>query len=118
MLARDCPHRVHMLLDECQWNAGHAGRMLEQPAQAVGCADDGRIAERGGFALDVVRGPKQFGMGLFGEALPHHFSSRRFEALAFGLHPLREFGGQLRQRRLGTRYRIVIVRGRLRDRLV
>ena len=50
--------------------------------------------------------------------LPHHFSSRRFEALAFGLHPLREFGGQLRQRRLGTRYRIVIVRGRLRDRLV
>ena len=61
--------------------------------------------------------PRQPRMGLFGEALPHHFSSRRFEALAFGLHPLREFGGQLRQRRLGTRYRI-IVRGRLRDRLV
>ena len=57
-------------------------------------------------------------MGLFGQALARHFLSRRFEALAFGLHPLREFGGQQRQRRLGTRHRIVIFRGRLRNRLV
>jgi hypothetical protein len=92
--------------------------MLEQPAQAIGCADDRGIAGRGGFSLDVVRGPKPFGMGLFGQALAHQFLSRRFEALAFGLHPLREFGGQQRQRRLGTRHRIVIFRGRLRDRLV
>jgi hypothetical protein len=86
--------------------------MLEQPAQAIGCADDRGIAGRGGFSLDVVRGPKPFGMGLFGQALAHQFLSRRFEALAFGLHPLREFGGQQRQRRLGTRHRIVIFRGR------
>jgi hypothetical protein len=89
--------------------------VLEQPAQALGCADDCRIAERSGFSLDVVRGAKQIGMGLFGEALAHHLLSRRFQALAFALHPRGEFAGKVRQRRFGARHRIVIRCGRLHD---
>jgi hypothetical protein len=91
MLARDRPHRVHVLLDQSERNARHVGCVLEQPAQAVGGADDRRIAERGGFSLDVVRGSKQFRVRFFGEALAHHLLARHLEALAFGLHPLREF---------------------------
>lgn len=45
----------------------------------------------------------------------HDSDFRRFQALALGLHPAREFGRQLHQRRLGARNRIVVGIEDLRD---
>jgi hypothetical protein len=60
MFAGDGAHGIDMLLDEAQRNASHVRRVLDQPAQTVGDRADRRVAERGGLALNVMRGAKQF----------------------------------------------------------
>ena len=85
------------------------GRMFKEPAQAVGDADDFGIAERGGFAFDVMGGAEQRIVRMFGHAEKLDRLPRRLDALAFGLHPVAEFGRELNQSRFGPRHRIVVV---------
>ena len=69
LLADDGAHRIDMLIDQRDRNAAHVGRVLDQPAQAVGGRRDERIAEGRGLALDVVGGVKQRVAGRLVEAL-------------------------------------------------
>ena len=57
----------------------------------MGDGADRGITERGGLAFDVVGGAKQRIVGLLGEAGAFDFLPRRFEPLAFGMHPVGEF---------------------------
>ena len=94
IFAGDGAHGVDVLVDERERNARHLRRMLEQPAKALGDAGHRGIAERGGLALDVVRGAEQLLVRLLGEALAHDVLARRFEAFAFGVHPGGELGSK------------------------
>ena len=53
--------------------------MLDEPAQAFGNAGDGGVAERGGFALDVVGGAEQNLVGLLHEAVALGVLARGFQ---------------------------------------
>ena len=66
------------------------------------------IAERGGLALDVMGGAEQRIVRLFVKANALDVLARRFQTLAFRLHPGGELRRQLDQRRFGARDRIVI----------
>ena len=91
------------------------GRVLDQPAQAVGGRRHQRKTEGRGFALDVVGGVEQrFLVGL-GEAGFDDGVARLVEPLAFGFHPVDEFARQLGQRLFGARDRIVFA-GQIRPR--
>ena len=65
------------------------------------------IAERAGFALDVVGGAEQDLVDLLGEAVALEVLPGGFQPVALRLHPAGEFARQLGQCRFGTRYRIV-----------
>ena len=108
LLADDGAHRIDMLVDQRERDARHVGRVLDQPAQAVGGRRDERIAEGRGLALDVVGGVEQRLAGRLGEALGLDVAARGVEAVAFRVHPGREFARKLRQRLLGARHRIVV----------
>ena len=68
MFADDGAHGVDVLVDERDRDARDLRRVLEQPAQAFGDAGDLGIAERRGFAFDVVGGAEQRVVRLLGEA--------------------------------------------------
>ena len=59
IFAIDRTHRVDVLIDQLGRNAVGSGRVLDQPAKAVGRGRHRRIAEGGGFALDIVGGVEQ-----------------------------------------------------------
>src|SRR5580704_10499928 len=90
MFAGDRAHRVDMLLDQRQRNAGYFGGVLEKPAETFGGVGDRRVTEGGRLSLDVMGGAKQLGMDRSGETLPQRVLPRRFETLAFGVHPCGE----------------------------
>ena len=48
-----------MLVDQLDRDARGVGRVFDQPAQAVGGRRHRRIAEGGGFALDVMGGVEE-----------------------------------------------------------
>ena len=113
VFAGDRAHGIDVLVDELDRDARDFRRVFEKPAQAFGDAGGLGIAERCGFALDVVGGAEQRLVRLLGDAELLDVPARRFEALAFGLHPCRKFGRELDQRRFGARDRIVVAfRGR------
>ena len=112
LLADDGAHRIDMLVDQRDRDAGHVGRVLDQPAQAVGGRRDEGIAEGRRFALDVVGGMEQRFAGRLDEALGLDVAARGVEPLAFRIHPGRELARKLRQRCLGARDRVVAARCR------
>ena len=81
--------------------------MLDEPAQAVGNTGDGGIAERAGFALDVMGGAEQHLVGLLGEAVALDVLPRGFQPVALGIHPAGEFARQFGQCRFGARHRVI-----------
>ena len=85
------------------------GRMLDDPAQALGGGAGGGESEGGGVALDVMGGAKQLFAREAGEAVLENGGMRRRKASGFDHHPVLEFAGQARQRLFGTRDRIVEV---------
>ena len=58
-LAHDGLNGVDVMRDQLRRHLAEIGRVLDDPAQAVGRGTCGRKAERGGIALDVMRGVKQ-----------------------------------------------------------
>ena len=64
----DRAHRIDMLIHQFDRNARHVGRMLDQPAQAVGGQHDQGKSEGRGLALDVMGGVKKVILARVGEA--------------------------------------------------
>ena len=61
---------VDVMRDQVGRHRVEIGRVLDDPAQALGGSARRRIAEGGGIALDVVGGAKQLFARLVGEAIP------------------------------------------------
>ena len=108
MFAGDRAHRIDVLVDQLDRDARQLGAMFEQPAQALGDAGSFGITERGRLALDVVSGMEQRFVRLLGKAAALDVLTRRFEALAFGLHPVGKLGRKLHHRRFGARDGVVV----------
>src|SRR4029453_17363083 len=86
----DRAHRIDVLLDQFERDAGGIGRVSDQPAKTLSHGCDGRVPERRRFALDVVRGVKEricFGpSGILGES-----AAGFVQPITFGIHPTAEF---------------------------
>jgi hypothetical protein len=52
VFAHDRAHGIDMLVDDRQRDLFQVGRVLQQPAQAVGNRTDGGVAQRAGIALE------------------------------------------------------------------
>ena len=96
IFAIDRAHRIDVLIHQLDRNAGHVGRVLDQPAQAVGGRRHQRKSEGRGFALDVMGGVEQGVLVGLGEAAVGDVAAGLVEPLAFGIHPGGEFRRQVR----------------------
>ena len=105
-LPNDRTHGIDVMGDESDRDAAHVGRMLDEPAEAVGGDCDHRIAESVGSAPDVVGGEKQGITCRLREPACHDRVARLIEPIALGLHPCCEPARELRERLFGPRHRI------------
>ena len=83
------------------------GRVLDDPAQALGGGAGRRETEGGGVALDVMGGTEQFVARGFRKAVLEDGGVGRREPVGFDFHPVPEFAGQAGQRLFRARDGIV-----------
>ena len=106
-LAHDRLDRVDMVGDQVRGHLLEIGRVLDDPAQAVGGGAGRGIAEGGGIALDVMSGAKQLFAAVVGEAVLENGGVRGGEPVGLDRHPVLEFAGQAGERLFRARDRIV-----------
>src|SRR4051794_18326741 len=83
------------------------GRVLDDPAKAIGGGAGRGIAEGGGIALDVMSGAKQLFTAFVGKAALENSGVRGREPVGLDRHPLLEFAGQAGERLFCARHRVV-----------
>ena len=80
--------------DQVGRHLGKFGRVLDDPAQALGGGAGGRVAEGGGVALDIMGGAKQLFAVLVRKAVLQNGGVRGREPVGLDRHPVLEFARQ------------------------
>ncbi len=107
VIVHDRQDRLDVIGDQFRRHPVEFGRVLDDPAQAVGGGGRGGISEGRGVALDVMGGAKQFLVGVFGKAVPDDGRVRGRKPVGLDHHPVLEFAGQAGKRLFRARDGVV-----------